>query len=102
MDVSSIGKDKFTFGVVEHANHWTVSDIYIKKQIICHGMGWGRLPTYLIQDELKSGKLQLLEGEFFDNRVMQLSAIRLQNKVRGEVAEQVWQSLTAIAADLKK
>lgn len=93
---SSSQQDKFNFGVVENAHHWTVSDIYSKKQIISNSMGWGRLPKHLINNELQQGTLVALQGEHFDTRVMQLSAIRLQHAVKGQLNHHVWRALQTL------
>lgn len=86
----------FSFGVVEHCQHWTVSDVNAKKQIIVAGLGWGRLPMTLISDELANGRLQMLEGSHFDQRLLVLCAIRLQKSAHGPIAEALWQDLRYI------
>lgn len=86
-------KADFTFGVVEHCPHWTVSDVMAKKEIILAGLGWGRLPESLIVQELSEGNLQLLQGNHFDERLLILSAIRLQKPMYGPIVERLWQDL---------
>ena len=93
---SSQRREKFSFGKLQHARHWTVSDTYSKKQIICSGFGWGRLPDYLIQQELKSGSLLVLQGKNFEQRYLQLSALRLRKMHYGAVSNAVWQALATM------
>ncbi|QMT58731.1 LysR family transcriptional regulator [Legionella sp. PC997] len=83
----------FSFGVIEHGHRWTVSDVMVKKDIIVAGLGWGRLPLHMISQELADGRLQSLQGNHFDKRLVTLGAIRLQKPARGPVAEQLWQDL---------
>lgn len=83
----------FSFGVIEHCRHWTVSDVMAKKQIIIAGLGWGRLPEHLIAKELVDGQLRLLQGNHFDERLITLSAIRLQKPAHGPIVEQLWSDL---------
>ncbi|KTD42716.1 LysR family transcriptional regulator [Legionella parisiensis] len=83
----------FSFGVVEHARRWTVSDVMAKKDIIVAGLGWGRLPLHMITHELADGSLQCLQGNHFDRRLITMGAIRLQKPARGPVAEKLWQDL---------
>lgn len=83
----------FTFGVVEHGHRWTVSDVIAKKDIIVAGLGWGRLPLHMITQELADGRLQYLQGNHFDKRLISMGAIRLQKPARGPVAEKIWQDL---------
>ena len=86
----------FSFGVVENCRHWTVSDVIAKKQIITAGLGWGRLPGHLIAEELQQGQLIRLEGNHFDQRLLTLSAIRLQKPAHGPIAGELWDDLLAL------
>ncbi|WP_419420127.1 LysR family transcriptional regulator [Legionella sp. D16C41] len=86
-------KADFSFGVIEHCKHWTVSDVMAKKEIILAGLGWGRLPKHLIDTELNNGSLQVLSGHHFDERLVPLEAIRLQKPVQGLIAKQLWNDL---------
>jgi DNA-binding transcriptional LysR family regulator len=87
----------FSFGVIEHGRHWTVSDVTAKKDIIMAGLGWGRLPLHLIKQELTEGRLQRLHGNHFDERLVTLGAIRLQKPVHGPIAEKLWQDLNRMS-----
>lgn len=83
----------FSFGVIEHGRHWTVSDVTAKRDIILAGLGWGRLPEHLIREELAQGRLQKLQAHHFDERLLNLQAIRLQKPAHGPIAEQLWTDL---------
>ena len=89
-------KTDFSFGVVAHCRHWTVSDVVSKKDIIVAGLGWGRLPRHLIETELADGRLQLLQGYHFDERQVGLSAIRLQKPSHGPIAARLWDDLLGL------
>ena len=91
----------FSFGVIENGRHWTVRDVSAKKDIILLGLGWGRLPLYLIAQELADGRLQRLQGTHFDERLVTLGAIRLQKPVHGPIAEKLWQDLNLKKVMLK-
>lgn len=86
-------QSNFTFGVIENARHWTVSDIIAKKEIILSGLGWGRLPLHLISEELQNGQLMLLKGSHFDSRFINLNAIRIQKPAHGPIANLLWDDL---------
>ena len=92
-------KTDFSFGVVAHCRHWTVSDVSSKKNIIVAGLGWGRLPRHAIEKELQDGRLCLLRGHHFDERVISLSAIRLQKPSHGPIAARLWEDLLNLRAD---
>ncbi|KTD61932.1 LysR family transcriptional regulator [Legionella spiritensis] len=86
-------KSDFSFGVIAHGHHWTVSDVTTKKDIIVAGLGWGRLPLHLIAQELAEGRLQRLHGDHFDERLVTMGAIRLQKPAHGPIARRLWQDL---------
>lgn len=92
----------FSFGVIEHCRHWTVSDVMSKKEIIVAGLGWGRLPLHLVKKELDEGHLQALKANHFDARVITLGAIRLQKPAHGPVAEQLWQQFQCLSDPVLK
>ncbi len=86
----------FSFGLVEHCRHWTVSEVSAKRQIILAGLGWGRLPEHLIAEDIRRGYLKLLEGHHFDARLVSLSAIRLQKAAHGPIAIELWEDLLSM------
>jgi hypothetical protein len=47
----------------------------------------------MITQELADGRLQYLQGNHFDRRLITMGAIRLQKPARGPVAEKLWQDL---------
>src|SRR5580704_15802544 len=48
--------------IIEGARSWTVSDQLMKKEVIQQGMGWGHLPEFLIERELREGRLVAITG----------------------------------------
>jgi len=84
--------------VQEHARHWTVGDQHTKKEIIQQGMAWGHLPLFLIEEALASGQLLDTSGKHFRGNLMEIAAIRLQDKPRGIVANKLWQHMENLAS----
>ena len=74
---------------------WTVSDFSAKKEILLAQLGWGGMPTHMIEDELKSGKLIPLSVEGYPPRLSHLFQIRRRDNNLGVVAQTIWQSLMA-------
>jgi DNA-binding transcriptional LysR family regulator len=81
------------FYLIEGARRWTVSDQLMKKALILQGMGWGHMPSFLVEDELADGRLITIEGRCFRRRSVSLVAARLRDKVRGPVAERLWRHI---------
>lgn len=76
-------------GIIDDALKWYVTDLTTKKALIVSGLGWGRTPLHLIEEELKSGQLVTLDiyGDF----ELPIYVAKLKNKVVGPVAKEIWQ-----------
>jgi len=77
--------------VVEGAPQCTVADQLMKKEVILQGMAWGHLPRFLIEQELRDGKLISLAGRYLPGAVEELVAARRHDRPHGPVANQLWQ-----------
>ena len=76
--------------LIEGARSWTVSDQLMKKEIIMQGMGWGHLPTFLIERELRNRRLISIRGKHFTGGTNELVAARIRNSPHGPVANRLW------------
>ena len=79
--------------VLDGARQCTVGDQLMKKEIIVQGMGWGHLPDYLVEAELRSGALLALPARHFPGGQVELVVARRRDVVHGPVAAQLWQFL---------
>ena len=50
--------------VVEGARSWTVSDQLMKRELILQGMGWGHMPKFLIDQDLRENRLLDITGKY--------------------------------------
>jgi DNA-binding transcriptional LysR family regulator len=76
---------------------WYVNDFNTKKTLIMSGMGWGRLPDYMIKKALKENTLTTLNMKDFDtNMALNYQAIKLKSYLLGPVAETLWQNLKLV------
>ncbi|MGL5668651.1 MAG: LysR family transcriptional regulator, partial [Shewanella sp.] len=55
------GTANIEFGVQAGQRRWYVNDFYTKRMLIQSGMGWGKLPHYLVEQALADGSLLPLE-----------------------------------------
>jgi sporulation protein YlmC with PRC-barrel domain len=55
-------------------------------------MGWGHMPLFLIEKDLKQGKLISIEGSYIKSIKRDIVIARLSEKTNGMVAERLWQS----------
>ena len=54
--------------LVEGARSWTVSDQLMKRELILQGMGWGHMPKFLIDQNLRKKPLLDISGKHFARR----------------------------------
>lgn len=88
---STIVEDDYKVGVHSESLQWKVSDTNSKHDIISHGLGWGRLPLPLIQNDLDADRLVQLDW-LEDDDITPIYISRKKNKMKGKVAEFVWNS----------
>ncbi|TFW18764.1 LysR family transcriptional regulator [Massilia arenosa] len=73
----------------------TVPDQAMKKELILQGLAWGHLPRFLIENELRSGKLVSLAGRHLPGSVEDLVAARRADRPHGPVAQKLWDHIRA-------
>jgi DNA-binding transcriptional LysR family regulator len=88
--------------LIEGARRWTVGDQATKREIILQGMGWGHMPTFLIADDLKSGRLLSIAGRHFKSDEIPLVAARRRDRPHGPIAEKLWQFVAQRAKALSR
>lgn len=80
-------------GIVEGAPQWVVNDFSTKKQIICSGKGWGRMPLHLVEGEITKGTLTMLQSSAFQTFNAPVFMLKKKNKPTGIVEDILWQAL---------
>jgi DNA-binding transcriptional LysR family regulator len=84
-----------SYFLVDGAHQCSVPDHMMKKELILHGLAWGHLPAWLIQDELRDGQLISIAGAHLPGRTETLAAVRRRDRPHGPVAEALWAHLKA-------
>jgi len=73
---------------------WYVNDFSTKKILILSGMGWGRLPEYMIESELDSKTLVTIDLKDFNSQVaLNYQVIKLKYRLLGPVASKLWKNI---------
>jgi DNA-binding transcriptional LysR family regulator len=67
-----------------------VSDQLMKRELILQGMGWGHLPAYLIEQDLRQKRLIAITGKHFRGGQAELVAARRRQAPHGPVANRLW------------
>ena len=76
------GKD---FGVYAYRT-WRMTDMSTKRDLILAGLGWGGLPTWMVTEDLDSGRLKLLDLEPYPPRPYALFAFSRADSTLGPAA----------------
>jgi DNA-binding transcriptional LysR family regulator len=84
--------------IFEGAHSWTVSDQLMKKEIIVRGAAWGHLHDFLIEQELRDGRLFSIAGRHLTGGRVELTAARRRDLPHGPIANQLWQHIEERAA----
>lgn len=87
--------------IVEGAPQCTVADQSMKKEMILQGMGWGHLPRYLIERELRDGRLLSIAGRHLRGKTEELAVARRSDRPQGPVANRLWCYLQEHAPKLR-
>ena len=90
--------EKRDYFVVSGAPQCTVADQLMKKEVILQGMAWGHLPRFLIEQELRDGRLVSLAGRYLPGAVQDLVAARRRDRPHGPVADRLWRLISDNAA----
>jgi DNA-binding transcriptional LysR family regulator len=64
----SAGRD---YGVLS-SRTWRLADLGAKQSMLLAGLGWGNMPSHLVQDDIAQGRLKVIRPIEFDSRVAQL------------------------------
>ena len=93
-------QDSGTKTPVKHVNRipggkcWYVNDYAIKKDLIVSGLGWGRMPLHMIQNELKTGRLTEIEIDGIQNKQrVPIFKVKHANHPSGPVFQRLWEQL---------
>jgi DNA-binding transcriptional LysR family regulator len=87
--------------IIEGAHQCTVADQSMKKELILQGMAWGHLPRYLIERELRDGRLLSIAGRYLPGKTEELVIARRSDRPHGPVANRLWDYLQEQASKLR-
>jgi DNA-binding transcriptional LysR family regulator len=76
--------------LVEGARSWTVSDQLMKRELILQGMGWGHMPKYLIDQDLRDKRLLSIAGRYLKGGQVDVVAARRREAPHGPIANRLW------------
>ncbi len=94
--ITDKNKNGASFGLLDEGKKWRLNDANFKNEIILAGLGWGHLPSHIIEREIKEKKLIILDFEEIHPRDLDIHLIRLKKNSLGIVAKNLWDELATL------
>ena len=88
------------FFMIEGAPQCMVADQAMKKEIILQGLGWGHMPRFLIEEELRTGRLISIAGRHLPGRTEELVVARRRDRPQGPISNRLWDHIQQQAPTL--
>jgi DNA-binding transcriptional LysR family regulator len=76
--------------MIEGARTWTVSDQLMKRELILQRMGWGHMPEFLIEEDVRRKRLLDISGRHLRGGTAEIVAARRRQSAHGPVARRLW------------
>jgi DNA-binding transcriptional LysR family regulator len=86
-----------SYFLIDGAHQCTVADQPMKKEVIVNRMSWGHLPDFLIDEELRDGRLLSFASKHFPGRMEEVVAARMRERPHGPVANALWSYIASTA-----
>jgi len=88
------------YGVLS-AQTWRLADLGTKHAMLLAGLGWGSMPTDLVEDDVRLGRLKVIQPVEFDDRTAQLvmTAAHLASRPLGPAAQWMLSHLRGDASE---
>jgi len=96
-DSGSLTKD-IELDVQQDQRKWYVNDFHSKRTLCLSGIGWGRLPSSMVREDIEKGSLIPLD--LVDSKMtMEINSyvMKLTGKVLGPVATQLWDEISQLS-----
>ena len=75
-------------------------DQLMKRELILQAMGWGHMPQFLIERDLRDKRLLSIAGKHFPGAQVELVAARRRDSPHGPIANRLWQYIADEAVKL--
>lgn len=95
-DSGSFTKD-VELEVQQGQQKWYVNDFYSKRTLCLSGIGWGRLPYFMVKEDIDNG--QLIPFELDDTKMeieVNSYVMSLKDQLLGPVATQLWDEISQL------
>jgi DNA-binding transcriptional LysR family regulator len=79
-----------SFFVIDGAHQCSAPSQQMKKELVLHGLAWGHLPKWMIEEELRDGRLISIASRHLHGRTEHIAAIRRRRSAHGPVLDALW------------
>jgi DNA-binding transcriptional LysR family regulator len=86
-------ESKHSFGVLDSGRKWIATSNHSRVELIRNGLGWGRAPLHMIQQDLDRGILKKINFPEVEHIELMLKIVRLKERPLGKMGRMIWQSL---------
>lgn len=96
-DSGSLTKD-IELDVQQDQRKWYVNDFHSKRTLCLSGIGWGRLPSSMVKEDIANGSL--IPFNLIDSKMeLQVNSyvMKLKSQILGPVANQLWNEISQLA-----
>jgi len=92
----TVGKD---YGVLS-GRTWRLADLGAKQSMLLAGLGWGNMPSHLVQDDIARGRLKVIKPIEFEPIVAKLvmGSVYLADRQLGPAGQWMFRHLSRMAA----
>ncbi|MBR9884321.1 MAG: LysR family transcriptional regulator [Oceanospirillales bacterium] len=81
--------------VLPGERRWLVKDYHVKKELLMAGLGWARMPQYIVDEDLHAGRLARLSIEGFNSTsLLSMYLIKLKDRTLSQTAKVFWKKMT--------
>jgi DNA-binding transcriptional LysR family regulator len=78
---------------------WRLADLGAKKSMLLAGLGWGNMPAHMVEDEIKDGRLTVIQPAGFDSLTpLVLGAAYISEHSLGPAGRWMLNYLTSLAS----
>lgn len=88
--------------MIDGAPQCLVADQGMKKEIILQGLGWGHMPLFLVEQELRDGHLQSIASRHLPGLDQDLVVARRRDQPQGPIANRLWSYIEQEAPALRQ
>lgn len=100
--LSSSKRENFPkiIGANQNSQYWYTTDIFMKEQLIEHGLGWGRLPQHQIEEKIKKNKLvEIKKATNIARLRVTMYLLKSKTKVLGPTSRNLWEYISQKYSD---